>query len=95
MPRPWQLKATARRSTPSCRSSHDGARLHALDLRHPGLHGALDTLIIPAEASAAHDAAGTTDKRLIFIPGRGHNDISAHPLYWALLRSFLDHVTAG
>lgn len=59
------------------------------------LHGALDTLIVPAEASAAHDAAGTTDKRLIFIPGRGHNDISAHPLYWASLRSFLDHVTAG
>ncbi len=57
------------------------------------LHGALDTLIPPEEAGAAHDAAGTADKRLILIPGRGHNDVSAHPLYWASLRSFIDHVT--
>lgn len=59
------------------------------------LHGELDTLIVPAEARAAHDAAGTPDKRLIFIPGRGHNDVSAHPLYWSSLRSFIDHVTGG
>jgi uncharacterized protein len=58
------------------------------------LHGAQDTLIVPAEATAAHDAAGTTDKRLIFIPDRGHNDVSAHPLYWASLRSFVNHVTS-
>jgi hypothetical protein len=48
-----------------------------------------------AEATAAHDAAGTSDKRLVFIPGRGHNDGSAHPLYWASLRAFVDHVAGA
>jgi hypothetical protein len=59
------------------------------------LHGALDTLIPPSEGTAAHEATGTADRRFVLIPGRGHNDISAHPLYWASLRDFLDHVTAG
>ncbi|MEP7123972.1 MAG: alpha/beta fold hydrolase [Byssovorax sp.] len=57
------------------------------------LHGALDTLIAPTEGRAAHDAAGTLDRRLVLVPGRGHNDVSAHPLYWASLRSFVEHVT--
>jgi hypothetical protein len=59
------------------------------------LHGAMDTLISPSEATAAHDAAGTADRRLILIPGRGHNDVSAHPLYWASLRAFVDHVAGA
>jgi hypothetical protein len=59
------------------------------------LHGALDTLIAPTEATAAHDAAGTADRRLVLIPGRGHNDVSAHPLYWASLRAFVDHVAGA
>lgn len=59
------------------------------------LHGALDTMIPPSEGVAAHEATGTADRRLVLIPDRGHNGISAHPLYRASLRSFIDHVTAG
>jgi len=57
--------------------------------------GANDTLIPPAEGIAAHDAAGAADKQLVIIPGRGHNDISFHPLYWDTLRAWLTHVTGG
>jgi uncharacterized protein len=67
-------------------------KLHASTAPLLVLHGALDTLISPAEATAAHDAAGTASRRLVLIPGRGHNDLSAHPLYWEALRSFVDHV---
>ncbi len=53
------------------------------------LHGAEDTLIVPAEGRAAHEASGAEDKRFVLIPQRGHNDISSHPLYWEALAAFL------
>jgi alpha-beta hydrolase superfamily lysophospholipase len=56
------------------------------------LHGARDTTIDPREAAAAHAAAGAADKQLVLIPGRGHNDVSAHEAYWAALGAFLDRV---
>ena len=45
--------------------------------------------------AGARDAAGTADRRFVVIPGRGHNDVSAHSLYWEALRAFVDHVAAG
>jgi alpha-beta hydrolase superfamily lysophospholipase len=57
------------------------------------LHGARDTTIDPSEAAAAHAAAtGTSAKQLAFVPGRGHNDLSASDAYWDALRAFLDRV---
>ena len=53
------------------------------------LHGAEDTLIDASEAQRAYDAAGTQDKQLVLIPERGHNDVSASPLYWASLAAFV------
>jgi ADP-ribosylglycohydrolase/alpha-beta hydrolase superfamily lysophospholipase len=53
------------------------------------LHGAEDTLIPAAEGAANHAAAGTEDKRLVLVPGRGHNDLSFHPLYWEALGAFV------
>ena len=53
------------------------------------LHGAEDDLIAPREARRAFDAAGTRDKRLQLIPGRGHNDLSWSPGYWDAVGAFL------
>jgi pimeloyl-ACP methyl ester carboxylesterase len=57
------------------------------------LHGEEDELIAPTEGRAAFDAAGTKDKELVLIPGRGHNDISSSPRYWAALKTFIEHVS--
>jgi alpha-beta hydrolase superfamily lysophospholipase len=49
------------------------------------LHGANDTLILPDEARANFAAVASTDKRLVLIEGRGHNDVSLSARYWAAL----------
>jgi len=56
------------------------------------LHGAQDTVIDSGEAVAAHAAAGSTDKQLVRVPGRGHNDVSGSDVYWAALGAFVDHI---
>jgi alpha-beta hydrolase superfamily lysophospholipase len=56
------------------------------------LHGELDSLIFHDEAERALAAAGSTDKSLVTVPGRGHNDVSAEPTYWAALAKFIDRV---
>jgi hypothetical protein len=53
------------------------------------LHGAEDDLIDPAEARAAFDACGAADKRLVLVPGHGHNDVGLAPVYWAEMAAFL------
>ena len=53
------------------------------------LHGADDTLIVPDEARAALAAAGSADKQLVMIPGHGHNDVAASPVYWDALAAFV------
>jgi len=53
------------------------------------LHGANDTMIAPAEAERAFETAGTRKKKLVLIPGRGHNDVSFADLYWTSLAEFL------
>ena len=57
------------------------------------LHGELDTLILPDEGRAVVEASAAADKRLVLIPGRGHNDLSLHPLYWQELAAFIQRVT--
>jgi hypothetical protein len=57
------------------------------------LHGELDALIPATEARAAHAASGAADKRLVVVPGRGHNDLSFHPAYWEALADFVRRVT--
>lgn len=57
------------------------------------LHGADDALIPAAEARLAHDSLGALDKVLALVPGRGHNDLSQHPLYWESLARFLARIT--
>jgi pimeloyl-ACP methyl ester carboxylesterase len=58
------------------------------------LHGAEDEIVVPAEAIAAHAAArASAGAELVLVPGRGHNDLSASPVYWAALRAFLARVT--
>lgn len=49
------------------------------------LHGAEDSLISATEARAAHAAAGMSDKQLVLIDGRGHNDVSFAREYWEAL----------
>lgn len=56
------------------------------------LHGAHDTLVEPREAKLAHQALGSSNKALVMIPGRGHNDVSDHPVYWAALHDFIGRV---
>jgi fermentation-respiration switch protein FrsA (DUF1100 family) len=56
------------------------------------LHGAHDTLIDPREARATLAAAGSADKKLVFVPGRGHNDLSLDEAYWLALAEFVDRI---
>lgn len=52
------------------------------------IHGERDTMIAPSEAEAAFAAAGTEQKKLVLIPGRGHNDLSGSRSYWDALAAF-------
>jgi hypothetical protein len=58
------------------------------------LHGARDELIVPEGGRAVFAAAATGDKRLVLVPGRGHNDLSLHPVYWEELAAFMQRVAA-
>ncbi|MDQ3363953.1 MAG: lysophospholipase [Myxococcota bacterium] len=57
------------------------------------LHGDRDQIIAPSEGAATLAAAGSTDKRLVMVPGRGHNDISFGQAYWQALTAFVAHVS--
>ena len=61
--------------------------------RHPFLviHGSNDVLISPNEAEQAFGAAGAlpSDKRLVIVPERGHNDVSWSTVYWTAIETFL------
>jgi pimeloyl-ACP methyl ester carboxylesterase len=59
------------------------------------LHGAEDTLIAPEEGRAAYEASAAAEKRFVLVPGRGHNTISHHPLYWEELAAFLRRVASA
>jgi pimeloyl-ACP methyl ester carboxylesterase len=49
------------------------------------LHGTRDEIIAPIEAQQVFDAAGTAHERLVYLPGRGHNDVSGAREYWDAL----------
>lgn len=51
------------------------------------IHGAMDTLIAPREAEANFSAIASSDKRLLWIAGRGHNDLSLSHEYWNAIAS--------
>jgi hypothetical protein len=54
------------------------------------LHGELDELIPAAEAERALAAATrSVRRRLVIVPGRGHNDLAAEQIYWAALAAFV------
>lgn len=59
------------------------------------LHGAQDSMIAPREADATFAAAGTTAKRLVIVPSRGHNDISFSTVYWDALRRFVSETVSA
>lgn len=54
------------------------------------LHGERDTMIAPREAERAYATAGTSDKTLALVPGRGHNDVSLSDVYWTALARFVE-----
>lgn len=56
------------------------------------LHGEKDDLIPASEGRAAYDASGAADKQIALIPGRGHNDLALHPLYWEAMSAFLQRI---
>lgn len=56
------------------------------------LHGAQDTLIPASEARLTFEALAAADKELVLVPGRGHNDVSMHPMYWDALARFVARV---
>ena len=56
------------------------------------LHGEMDSLISANEARAAFGASLATDKELVLVPGRGHNDLSFHPVYWSKLAAFVERM---
>lgn len=58
------------------------------------IHGAADTMIAPTEAERAHAAAGTSDKKLVYIPNHGHNDVSHSAVYWDALATFVARVSS-
>lgn len=53
------------------------------------LHGDADEIIHPDEARANFAACGANDKRLVMVPGRGHNDVMCDDVYWSALADFV------
>ena len=56
------------------------------------LHGARDHLIAAREADGTLAAAGGSDKRLVLVPERGHNDVSFAEIYWPALAEFIARI---
>jgi alpha-beta hydrolase superfamily lysophospholipase len=56
------------------------------------LHGERDHLIAAREADATLAAAGGSDKRLVLVPDRGHNDVSLSDVYWRALAEFIARI---
>lgn len=66
------------------------ARIASIKMPALILHGEIDELIPPGEASSLYDGMGSKDKRLVIIPGHGHNDIMlAGDQYFAAIKGFI------
>lgn len=64
-------------------------RLRTGHLPFLALHGEADDHISPDDTLAAFNAAGTNQKALILVPGRGHNDLHQSSAYWSAIHAFL------
>ena len=53
------------------------------------VHGGVDSIISPVEAEVAFGAAASSNKKLVTLPDRGHNDISHSDEYWPTLDRFI------
>jgi alpha-beta hydrolase superfamily lysophospholipase len=67
-------------------------RLRQGQLPFFALHGAEDIHISPSDSRTACEAAGGSRKRMVLIPGKGHNDLSASPRYWQAIADFLSEL---
>jgi pimeloyl-ACP methyl ester carboxylesterase len=70
----------------------NGPKMGDVDLPTLVLHGADDKVVPLEQGEQLHEAACGAPKRLVAIPGRGHNDVSDDPTYWRALREFFDEV---
>lgn len=61
------------------------------------LHGEIDSLVPVPEGEHLYDSLGSADKRLVIIPGAGHNDIMVvgTEQYFGAIREFVSRVAAG
>ena len=58
------------------------------------LHGENDDLVRPENAQAIYEACASFDKKLVFIPERGHNDVFLGTPYWPSLDGFVRAVAS-
>lgn len=56
------------------------------------LHGAEDAIISVSEGQEAAAIAGGSDKTLVIIPERGHNNIASSERYWEAIASFVGRI---
>jgi pimeloyl-ACP methyl ester carboxylesterase len=53
------------------------------------LHGDADELIAPKEAEMTFAAVTSAQRQLVWVAGRGHNDLMYAPSYWEALQDFV------
>lgn len=56
------------------------------------LHGAEDAIISVSEGREAAAIAGGSDKTLVVIPERGHNNVASSERYWEAIATFVDRI---
>jgi pimeloyl-ACP methyl ester carboxylesterase len=59
------------------------------------LHGDSDTMIVPGEAEMTFAAIRSPSRHLVWVAGRGHNDLMYAPEYWQALRDFVARTCAA
>ena len=66
------------------------AKVSSITIPSLVIHGEQDTLAPVQQAVEMHEALGSADKRLVVIPGAGHNDLLYRGLedYFAAIREF-------
>lgn len=72
-------------------------KVERLDLPLLVIHGEQDSLIPVAHGQALYDASPAAHKRLLRIPGAGHNDLLFVGMqqYFDAVRTFIDEVVTG
>jgi alpha-beta hydrolase superfamily lysophospholipase len=72
-------------------------KMGAIDLPLLIIHGERDTLIPVRNGQALHDASPAAHKRILRIPGAGHNDLlfAGMQPYFDAIAAFVSHVSAS